>query len=276
LIDVESLSFTYPNGKDVLYNVQLKIEDGEFIAVMGENGAGKTTLIRHFNGLLKPTTGRVMVDDIDTKKSSVASLARIVGLVFQNPDHQLFCETVKDEVAFSLKNFGYPEEIIEKRVRGILETLELTSYIDTSPFMLSGGERKRVALASVLVWNPKHIVLDEPTIGQDYQQKDRLRNFILQLNTQGKTVIVVTHDVEFIAECRPRVVVLSRGKIVGDGPAVDILTDESLVNKASLVRPQIAKLMSSLSDIGLPANVIDLFTARTVLAGKLERPETCR
>jgi len=276
LIDVESLSFTYPNGKDVLYNVQLKIEDGEFIAVMGENGAGKTTLIRHFNGLLKPTTGRVMVDDIDTKKSSVASLARIVGLVFQNPDHQLFCETVKDEVAFSLKNFGYPEEIIEKRVRGILETLELTSYIDTSPFMLSGGERKRVALASVLVWNPKHIVLDEPTIGQDYQQKDRLRNFILQLNTQGKTVIVVTHDVEFIAECRPRVVVLSRGKIVGDGPAVDILTDESLVNKASLVRPQIAKLMSSLSDIGLPANVIDLFTARTVLTGKLERPETCR
>jgi len=271
LIEVENLCFAYPNGKDVLHNVYLKVQDGEFIAVMGENGAGKTTLIRHFNGLLRPSTGRVLVDGIDTKKSSVASLARIVGLVFQNPDHQLFCETVKDEVAFSLKNFGYPEEIVERRVRGILETLDLTSYMDSSPFMLSGGERKRVALASVLVWNPKHIVLDEPTIGQDYQQKDRLRNFILQLNTQGKTVIVVTHDVEFIAECKPRVVVLSRGKIVGDGPAVDILTDESIVNKASLVRPQISKLMSSLSDAGLPANVIDLFTARTVLASKLER-----
>ena len=271
MIEVENLCFTYPNGKDVLYDVHLKVQDGEFIAVMGENGAGKTTLIRHFNGLLKPTTGRVLVDGIDTKKSSVASLARIVGLVFQNPDHQLFCETVKDEVAFSLKNFGYPEEIVERRVRGILETLDLTSYMDSSPFMLSGGERKRVALASVLVWNPKHVVLDEPTIGQDYQQKDRLRNFILQLNTQGKTVIVVTHDVEFIAECKPRVVVLSRGRIVGDGPAVDILTDESLVNKASLVRPQIAKLMSSLSDTGLPANVIDLFTARTVLATELKR-----
>ena len=271
MIEVENLCFTYPNGKDVLYNVYLKIQDGEFVAVMGENGAGKTTLVRHLNGLLKPTAGRVLVDSVDTKKSSVASLARIVGLVFQNPDHQLFCETVKDEVAFSLKNFGYPEEIVERRVRGILETLDLTSYIDSSPFMLSGGERKRVALASVLVWNPKHIVLDEPTIGQDYQQKDRLRNFILQLNTQGKTVIVVTHDVEFIAECKPRVVVLSRGRIVGDGPAVDILTDESIVNKASLVRPQISKLMSSLSDAGLPANVIDLFTARTVLASKLER-----
>ena len=271
MIEVENLCFTYPNGKDVLHDVYLKVQDSEFIAVMGENGAGKTTLIRHFNGLLKPTTGRVLVDGIDTKKSSVASLARIVGLVFQNPDHQLFCETVKDEVAFSLKNFGYPEEIVERRVRGILETLDLTSYMDSSPFMLSGGERKRVALASVLVWNPKHVVLDEPTIGQDYQQKDRLRNFILQLNTQGKTVIVVTHDVEFIAECKPRVVVLSRGRIVGDGPAVDILTDESLVNKASLVRPQIAKLMSSLSDTGLPANVIDLFTARTVLATELKR-----
>lgn len=271
MIEVENLCFAYPNGKDVLHNVYLKVQDGEFIAVMGENGAGKTTLIRHFNGLLRPSTGRVLVDGIDTKKSSVASLARIVGLVFQNPDHQLFCETVKDEVAFSLKNFGYPEEIVERRVRGILETLDLTSYMDSSPFMLSGGERKRVALASVLVWNPKHIVLDEPTIGQDYQQKDRLRNFILQLNTQGKTVIVVTHDVEFIAECKPRVVVLSRGRIVGDGPAVDILTDESIVNKASLVRPQISKLMSSLSDAGLPANVIDLFTARTVLASKLER-----
>jgi len=271
LIEVENLCFAYPNGKDVLHNVYLKVQDGEFIAVMGENGAGKTTLIRHFNGLLKPSKGRVLVDGIDTKKSSVASLARIVGLVFQNPDHQLFCETVKDEVAFSLKNFGYPEEIVERRVRGILETLDLTSYMDSSPFMLSGGERKRVALASVLVWNPKHVVLDEPTIGQDYQQKDRLRNFILQLNTQGKTVIVVTHDVEFIAECKPRVVVLSRGRIVGDGPAVDILTDESIVNKASLVRPQISKLMSSLSDAGLPANVIDLFTARTVLASKLER-----
>jgi len=276
LIKVENLCFTYPNGKDVLFNVNLKVQDGEFVAVMGENGAGKTTLVRHFNGLLKPTTGRVLVDGTDTKKSSVASLARNVGLVFQNPDHQLFCETVKDEVAFSLKNFGYPEEIVERRVRGILETLDLTSYIDSSPFMLSGGERKRVALASVLVWNPKHIVLDEPTIGQDYQQKDRLRNFILQLNTQGKTVIVVTHDIEFIAECKPRVVVLSGGRIVGDGPAVEILTDESLVNKASLVRPQIAKLMSSLSDTGLPANVIDLFTARTVLASKLERVETCR
>jgi energy-coupling factor transport system ATP-binding protein len=269
LIVTEDLHFAYNGGDEVLHGIDLEIDEGEFVAVMGENGAGKTTLVKHFNGLLKPTKGKVFVDGIDTAKSTVASLSRIVGLVFQNPDHQLFSETVRDEVAFSLRNFGFSEDVIEKRVRVVLEALDLMPYINTSPFMLSGGERKRVALASVLAWNPKHIVLDEPTIGQDYQQKDKLRNFILQLNAQGKTVIIVTHDVEFVAECKPRVILLSNGNIVADGPATEILTDKNLVDKASLIQPQIARLMASLSDAGMPRNIIDVYTARRILSKRL-------
>ncbi len=271
MIAVENLGFTYPNGRAALHDVSLEINDGEFVAIMGENGAGKTTLVKHFNGLLKPTNGQVTVDGVDTRKSTVASLSKSVGLVFQNPDHQLFSETVKQEVAFSLKNFQYPEEVIEKRVKAILATLDLTPYIEVSPFLLSGGERKRVALATVLAWNPKHIVLDEPTIGQDYQQKDKLRNFILQLVTQGKTVIVVSHDVEFVAECKPRVVLLSKGKVLADGPAADVLTDQSLVDKASLVRPQMAQLFSSLAEMGMPTNVIDVYTAKKILADRFRK-----
>ncbi len=269
MISVESLQFVYPNGNEALRGVDLSIQDGEFLAVMGENGAGKTTLVKTFNGLLRPTQGRILVDGVDTKKSSVAALARDVGLVFQNPDHQLFCETVRDEVAYSLRNFGYPTDVVERRVTSILEALDLMPHADSSPFMLSGGERKRVALASVLVWNPRHIVLDEPTIGQDYQQKDRLRNFIVQLNAQGKTVIMVTHDVEFVAECKPRVVLLSRGRIIADGKAGRILTDRVLVENASLLQPQISLLLSSIND--LPSDIIDVYSARTMISNKIGR-----
>lgn len=269
MIEVSNLHFAYPGGPEILHGVDLRIFDGEFLAIMGENGAGKTTLVKTFNGLLRPTAGQVMVDGQDTRQASVASLARNVGLVFQNPDHQLFAETVNEEIAFSLHNFAFPEDIIHRRVEAILGTLDLSRYRDSSPFVLSGGERKRVALGAVLVWDPKHIILDEPTIGQDYQQKDRLRNFILQLNSQGKTVIVVTHDVEFVAECKPRVVLLSRGSVIANGSAEDVLTNPSVVKEASLVMPQMARLMRRLSDYGAPEKVIDVHQAREWLTKRI-------
>jgi energy-coupling factor transport system ATP-binding protein len=265
LIEVEGLVFRYPNGFEALRGVDLRIGDGEFVAIMGENGAGKTTLVKHFNGLLKPTLGRVLIDGVDTRDASVAELARSVGLVFQNPDRQLFSETVREEVAFALRNFGFSEEIVSKRVERILGMLDLSEYADTSPFLLSGGERKRVALASVLVWDPKHVILDEPTIGQDYLQKERLRDFIMQINDQGKTVVIVTHDVEFVAEAKPRVVLMSKGEIVGDGRAEEVLSDRDLVDKASLIRPQISELADSLSDKGLPRGLIDAYSARSAI-----------
>jgi energy-coupling factor transport system ATP-binding protein len=232
---------------------------------MGENGAGKTTLIKHFNGLLKPTSGSVLVDGVDTKKESVASLSRNVGLVFQNPDHQLFCETVKDEITFALKNFGYSPKLIEKRANYVIQMLDLKKYLTVSPFSLSGGEKKRVALASVLAWNPKYLVLDEPTIGQDALQKERLRNFIIQLITQGRSVIIVTHDVEFVADCKSRVVVLSKGRILADGPATHILSNEEITKKGSLIMPQMAILMKELNNKRLPTDVIDVYTAANLL-----------
>jgi len=269
LIEVEDVYFTYPNGVEALKGISLKIEDGEFVAIMGQNGAGKTTLVKHFNGLLKPTRGRVLIDGVDTRHVSVAMLSRKVGFVFQNPDHQLFSETVEDEVSFALKNFGFPEKVILERVEWALNLLDLKEYQKTSPFMLSGGERKRVALASVLAWDPKILILDEPTIGQDSYQKERLRQFIIQMNQQGKTVIIVTHDIEFVAECEPRVILMANGRIIADGEAKQVLTDTELINKSSLVLPEITQVFVKLNDFGFPRNVISVYEAKRLILEKL-------
>ena len=265
MIVMEDVYFTYPNGVEALKGINLKIEDGKFVAIMGQNGAGKTTLVKHINGLLKPTKGRVLVDGIDTTKVSVASLARKVGFVFQNPDHQLFSETVEEEVSFALKNFGYDENTIKKRVDWALSLLDLQKYRKVSPFMLSGGERKRVALASVLAWDPEIIILDEPTIGQDYRQKERLKQFIMQLNSQGKTVIIVTHDVEFVAECSPDIILMRQGKIIASGKAKEILTDEDLLSQASIALPEITKIFEGLKEYSFPSNVIDVYEAANLI-----------
>jgi energy-coupling factor transport system ATP-binding protein len=269
LITLEHVSFKYPTGLLALKDIVLNIQGGDFVAIMGENGAGKTTLAKQLNGLLKPTQGKVLVDGEDTKKVSVAHLARKVGLVFQNPDHLLFSETVKDEVAFGLRNFGYSAEIVEKQVERTLEALGLAEYKDTSPFLLSGGERKRVALASILASEPDYLILDEPTIGQDYLQKERLRNFILQLYSQGKAVVMITHDVEFVAESNPKVILLSKGEIVATGPADSVLSKDEMVNRASLVKPQMSRLFGALSKYGLPRDVVDVHRARILLEEKL-------
>ncbi|XES77151.1 MAG: energy-coupling factor ABC transporter ATP-binding protein [Candidatus Bathyarchaeia archaeon] len=271
MLTVEDVHFSYASGVEALKGVSLTVKDGEFVAIMGQNGAGKTTLVKQFNGLLKPTSGRVLVDDVDTTKSSVAALARKVGFVFQNPDHQLFSETVEDEISFALKNFGYTAETIESRVTWAVNLLGVNQYRKTSPFMLSGGERKRVALASVLAWDPQVLVLDEPTIGQDHQQKENLRQFIMQMQTQGRTIVTVTHDVEFVAECNPRVVLMREGKVVADGKGNDILTDPEALEQSSIVLPQIAQVFMSLKIPDLPKNVIDIYEAKALLLDALQK-----
>jgi energy-coupling factor transport system ATP-binding protein len=269
LIKLEHVSFRYPSNFLALKDIDLEIQGGDFVAIMGENGAGKTTIAKHLNGLLKPSQGRVLVDDEDTTKVSVARLSRKVGLVFQNPDHLLFSETVREEVAFGLRNFGFAPDVVEKQVDRTIEALGLAEYKDTSPFLLSGGERKRVALASILASEPDYLILDEPTIGQDYQQKERLRNFILQLYSQGKAVVMITHDVEFVAEANPKVILMSRGEIVATGAADSILCKDDLVNRVSLVKPQMSRLFGSLAEYGLPRDVVDVHRARTLLEDKL-------
>ena len=274
MISLEQVSFKYPSGHVALNDISLRIQGGDFVAIMGENGAGKTTLAKILNGLLKPSTGQVLVDGEDTRKVSVAHLSRKVGLVFQNPDHLLFSETVRDEVAFGLRNYGFAPDVVQTQVTRTLEALGLADYADTSPFLLSGGERKRVALAAILASEPDYLVLDEPTIGQDYLQKERLRNFILQLYSQGKAVVMITHDVEFVAESNPRVILLSKGAIVAQGPADAILSKDEIVNRASLVRPQMSRLFGALTKYGLPRDVVDIHRARLLLEEKLSEGKT--
>jgi energy-coupling factor transport system ATP-binding protein len=270
MIEAQDVHFCYINQVEALKGVSLTIKDGEFLAIMGQNGAGKSTFVKHFNGLLKPTSGTVCVDGVETTKTSVAALARNVGFVFQNPDHQLFSETVEDEIAFGLKNFGFEADVVEKRVTWALELLSLSQYRKTSPFLLSGGERKRVALASVLAWDPQTLILDEPTIGQDHEQKEKLLQFIMQMQTQKKTVVIVTHDVEFVAECNPRVVLMKEGKIVAEGPGKEILTTPRVLAESSIVLPQISQVFAELAPLGFPKDVIDIYEAEKIILNAKE------
>lgn len=270
VIKVCDISYSYPNGVEAIKNVSLNISKGEFVAIMGENGAGKTTLVKHFNGLLRPQAGKIFIDGIDSATMSVAALARKVGLVFQNPDDQLFSENVEEEIKFALKNFGFSKEIIEKRVNWALNLLDVERYRKSSPFILSGGERKRVALASVLAWDPDVLVLDEPTIGQDYAQKERLRHFLLQLRSQGKTTVIVTHDVEFVVDSKPRIILMSQGSIIADGPTELVMTDFEMLEKASVSPPEILKVFRSISDLGFPKNVFDVDEAAEIISRSLK------
>ena len=275
MIEVRDVYYSYLSNVEALSGINTVIRDGEFVAIMGENGAGKTTLVKQFNGILKPTRGDVLVDGVNTRKVSVAQLSRAVGLVFQNPDHQLFSETVEEEIAFGLRNFGFKESEILERSSWVLGMLGLEKYRKASPFMLSGGERKRVAVAAVLAWDPKVIVLDEPTIGQDYAQKERLRQFVLKVNSEGRTVVMVTHDVEFVADCSPRVILMSRGRIVGDGEARETLSNNVLLAKASVMPPQLTQLLLNLSDLGLPQTTLNLSETKKLIdncIGVKERP----
>lgn len=214
---------------------------------MGENGAGKTTLVKIINGLLKPTKGEIYIDNQNIAILSVAEIARIIGFVFQNSDHQIFSRTVEEEIGFILKNFGYEESRIKERVDLILHRFNLTQYKTQSPFLLSGGERKRVALASILCADPKVLVLDEPTIGQDATEKRKLMDLLHELNMNGITIIIITHDIEFTAEYVPRCLIMSKGKLIADGPTKYVLANDLILDQSSLLKPQLAQLTDLLN-----------------------------
>ncbi len=244
ILNMDKVWFSY-GERAVLRNINLDIERGGFIAVMGRNASGKTTLVKQLNGLLKPSKGRVRLDGVDTRKSTVAELSRQVGYVFQNPNDHLFADTVEDEIAFSLRNRGADESEITKAVEGMLNEFELTHYRHSYPRNLSGGEKQRVALASVLVGEPEVIVLDEPTRGMDYVLKKKLVSYLDDYRRRGNTVIMVSHDVETIAECAERVVLLSEGRVVVEGSKREVLS------KALLFSPQINRLAQALSGYGV-------------------------
>jgi len=247
MIEFINVSYIHQTGVKALDEVTIRFGKGELVAIVGANGAGKTTLVKHMNGLLKPTKGTVKVFGYDTTQQTVASLSRRVGIVFQNADHQLFSDTVEHEIEFGLRNFGFSEDVVRQRVDWALKFFGLKEYANISPMMLSGGEKKRLCLAAVLAWDPDVLVLDEPTVGQDLLHKEKLEQIIRLLLTQEKTVILVSHDIEFLWPMQPRTVVMSRGKIIADGPASKIFTDDSVLASARLISPQLVELSKRLN-----------------------------
>ena len=247
-IEVENLWYAYQSAQPVLKGISLRICRGEFIAVMGRNASGKTTLVKHFNGLLKPLRGKVAVCGRDTRNATVAEIARHVGYVFQNPNDHLFADTVAEEIAFTLKNLGFKD--IGLRVEETLARFNLTRYKDQYPRFLSGGEKQRVALASVLAARPQVLVLDEPTRGMDQGLKNDLMQFLKDYRNSGNTVILVTHDVETAAAHAERVILLSEGNIVVDGNKREVLS------RALLFSPQINRVLQGFAKYGVPQDIL--------------------
>ena len=241
-IEISDLHFTYPVGVRALRGMSLTIETREQVAIVGQNGAGKTTLVKHLNGLLQPTSGYVRIGDWDTKEHSVAKLARRVGYVFQNPDEQLFSKAVGVEVAFGPRNLGYSKEQVQELVKDALTMTELSDKTETNPYDLSPTWRKMVALASVIAMDTHIVVFDEPTTGQDAANVARIAHVIHLLRERGKTVITITHDIDFCAENFERVIAMSQGQILLDGNANNVLGQEEVLATTYVDPPQLTRL----------------------------------
>lgn len=250
MIMVKNLDYRYPNGTVALKGINLKINKGELVGIMGKNGAGKTTLIRTLNGLIKPTRGEIFINSENTNLKSIAQLSRNIGLIFQNPSHQLFANSVEDEIKFSLKNLDMSKEELQNKVNNVLKEFDLEKYRERSPLNLSGGESKKLAIASIVCRDVEILVFDEPTLGQDAREIESFINLINEERKKNKTIIIITHNIEFTYDYIPRTILMSDGQIIADGPTHHILSNDLLVNKSSLVLPQAQQISLALQDSG--------------------------
>jgi energy-coupling factor transport system ATP-binding protein len=243
ILNAEKLRYIYPTYHvEALRGIDLSIHEGEFIAILGQNGSGKTTLAKHFNGLLKPTSGRILVQNKPTAEYSHRELSRWVGYVFQNPDHQIFARTVAEEVGFGLKMQGEIPKTIEKCVGEVLEVVGLQGYEQKIPFALTKGERQLVAVASVLAAQPQVIILDEPTTGLDYRHQRNMMEMLKRLNNRGHTIIIITHSMWVAAEYAKRTIVMKDGRILSDGPTRAVFAEENRLAETSLCPPSVVRL----------------------------------
>lgn len=255
-VKAEDLWFSYGEGW-ALKGVSLEIPEGEIVAIVGPNGSGKTTFAKHLIGLLKPTRGRVLVYGEDTREKSVAELSRLVGYVFQNPNHQIFSETVYDEVAFGPRNLGFEEARVKELVESSLELVGLEGKGEERPYMLSMGEKERLAIASVLAMDPRLLILDEPTIGQDRSTMSKLIEVVKRLKGEGRTVLLISHDIDLVYEHSDYVFVFKGGEVVSEGKVAEVLSDPELTAKASLSLPKLAELARLLGLDRPPSSVED-------------------
>lgn len=257
IIRVEDVWFRY-EGADfwALKGVSLTIKKGELLAIIGQNGGGKTTLAKNLNGLLKPTKGRVMVDGLDTKTAPTHEIVKRVGYVFQNPSHQIFESTVWKEVAYGPTNLGLSPEEVKQRVEWALSEVGLQGYEQYNPYDLDYGKMKLLTVASVLAMKPQVLILDEPTTGQDHAGRHLLSNLSKKLNREGFTVVIITHDMRFVAETVNRVVLVSNGEILMDRSTREVLNAFDVLKKAAIKPPQIVQLASELKKKGININAL--------------------
>lgn len=251
IIEIANVEYHYPDERQVLNGIDLTIREGEFVSILGQNGSGKTTLIKHFNGLLKPTKGNVVVSKVNTMRRKVSDLAREVGFIFQNPDCQIFENTIFDEVAFGPRNLGIDEKEVTRRVYDALTAVQLNVYEEDDPFSLTKGEKQKLAVASVLACTPKVLILDEPTTGLYYHEITSIMNLLVELNKRGHTIIMVTHSMWVAAEYAHRIIVLSQGKVILDGTPRIVLKQEEILKKSHLLVPDIVALSNMLGDMTL-------------------------
>lgn len=267
MIRFEHVSFAYPHGQTTIEDLSFHIPKGDFVALIGANGAGKSTISRLCNGLLRPTSGQILLDGEDTRKTPTSRLARKVGFLFQNPDRQICENTVRSEIAFSMKVQGWPAEQIRERVDRALETFSLNG--DWFPFSRSRGERQRIALAGVLACEPQLLILDEPTTGLDYLECIRIMDHLTALNREkGITVLMVSHDMEVVQDYARRVLVLSGGKLLGDGPVNRVMKDVPLLRQARVLPAQIPALALRFGE-----KFADVYTIREMYDA-VRKPET--
>jgi energy-coupling factor transport system ATP-binding protein len=266
LAETERLYFSYPLGPRVLDAINFRIGPGEFVAIVGQNGSGKTTLAKHLVGLLTPTEGRVLLEGCDRTTLRQAETAHKAGYVFQNPDHQIFASTVEAEIAFGPRNFGLSEDEVEERVAEVLHAVNLGDARERDPFLLSKGERQRLAVASVLALRPRLLILDEPTTGLDYREQRRMMGLVGDLNRAGIAIIIITHAPWLVAEYAKRAVLMRRGRILFDGPVDKFFQQDQLLRESSFRPPEVTLLarrfgLSALSPEGFASAIRELADA---------------
>ena len=255
-LSTENLSFTYPDGTQALKNINIEIEKGEKVAIIGPNGAGKSTLFSHFNGLTEPTSGCVKIEGkaISFEKDELLKVRQKVGIVFQDPNDQLFAPTVKEDIAFGPMNLGLSYGEVEKRVEDALKMVGMENYEDKTPHHLSGGQQKRIAIAGIITMKPEIMILDEPTAGLDPDGVEKVLNIMNQLNKEGMTLIISSHDIDMISKYADKIFILYNGEIIESGNKNKIFSDMELLKKAHLRTPITTEILYNLKESGLNVN----------------------
>lgn len=243
VIETQDLVHVYPKGGvKALKGVNLKIYEGDVVSIVGQNGSGKTTLVRHFNGLLRPTSGSVKLMGEDTAGKSTGAMARQCGYVFQNPNHQIFCTSVREELAVGPDNMGFSEEEKNRSIEEVVELMNLQDILDKHPMSMDYTTKKIVTIASVLVFKPSVLVLDEPTGGLDEVGRQMLTKIIQMMHDNGHTVVMISHDMDYVAENSSRIVVMADGQIQDDGVPEVVFTNSEVLKFAQVEPPQITQL----------------------------------